>query len=1791
MEIDETVPPEMEPEMEQETETERDTERETETEQETEQEPQQPEPGPEQEPEQEPQPQLPEQPEPPEPAREQGSQPQLVQETSEPEQAPQPDSCVSAFELNQLRHASVRIGLVARVLSGAEALNAYKTEMDEFGNVRRRAIDSAGGRDAQARRMLVPASVQRPGMTSRDDHLDRLEQLARREPKVRANFPADARAAQQQLDSAAFNGDETKLSLLLAGPTDGLAWGRALCSATRRGHLGALRVLAAAPCVNLAGLCDGVTAMHVAAEVNSHQAARMLLDAPNGGPRLLLQAWADADSVFATLGVGEDGRASVSALRQLSKKLDRTEAEVEVQLAFGEGEEGSRVGPSDRWFQKFWPKHRPRTSPLCIAAEIGHAEVLAVCLQSVAAARDRSLVWGHEIARVFHTAVTRGHTDLISVYAETGAFDLSLDDARGYTALYSTARLGDKVCLQALLDAKADVHNGGSSARGATPLHVATQRGHAGIIAQLLTARADVNAATAPEGFTPLHVGAAEGQATVFNQLLLAGARWGGKDEQGRTPLDVAVSCGQHGSVAELIALEAQFTYEHAPKCLTVTVLSAARLPKADFIGQNDVYVIVKAGDATQRTATIDNGGSDVEWNPPDGIRLKFPFEAGSMPSVLKFTVMDEDVGDADDMIGWAEFSLLDHGLTASDERKLRHDHKGEEDCWSRDESLRLSIRKWGKVKQSDATLQVKIALEEQTKSESVAEPAAGAAVSRPVSTPVDRGAGWTVLHAAADADHVSAVAVLMTNPNAQVMLESKWFDPASRSEWTPLMLACLRGHVNTVSCLCNAKADVGYRNGNGWDALWVAANDGRAEVVDLLLDSGASELTDRKDHQGVTPLMAAAQSGQSDTMRSLLEHELNSRRHQRAAKQRRQLERGMVEEPDEPEKKSAHDQTLSANLRTVLLAALLKSDTVILESAFALGADAGLQDQFGCSPGQHALQHAACNHLILRRLARAGTNLFCGRTMPAISVLYELEMQLGLLKRKEEPERLTEFACELKRAIATRLDGQPVWVNRIIDSTVGSHLGWDQDDLWIADTDAVVRALRTGISRLRKAAQREDARIRTGSKTYRMTIHETVLLNTVKLPEAFKRRPGLIKQIDSQIDPFQRTPLIVAVSQGNVRWFEQLLERGADIRPQDGRGWTVLHHAVAKDNLSAAKQIMDHAAAAGLHVKAYVDMEGKFQETAYELAMQALDDAREIYEDTKWDPKANEVQVAEKRQKLEHAQEFVDLLYVHGASDALGRLRVRHRRQLFCCAAAPLALLHAAAGSLALLVVSPSLNEIPIALPHSHKDYRNAFMAAAGFLTFMFLLAVLSPIVESNVPTIMFVAIIILLQVGVSSRVLREETYNRQLVRTTTPIFSNGIDPQSVLLLVLILIQVLQQSAWGFVSAFAWEGGAVFVFQAALLSTDALRDATAACVDFPLCKSLVDTGNATCDVEFCPLCRNAGICDAICGFCRDSWLLDNWFALACSLVALIVLLNFSAFSTLALSLASVRSKALQDKLPAIRADNDYRLPMEHVTVPYLVQCASPIVVYNLLRMATCVAPSDSTSNQMLVNMTRDSSAVLHASPPTQCWDGWRAMLAPFAMVVLLIWQVICSVFARFLCQPRVPYGTVGLHFAERFDACGGVIKLIMAAVAAFCVTMPVVTTTSAVLGNGVLLAMAHTHPPFAHEWLDNVTKAGYVAAIAASTVATFAATVCDVDQDGGSTCGHYPEILLVVIWIGICGSTIHVVSNDRGFGRGLRQRPALVVGDPTRRASYRAHVAGKADATHEDEESAGASP
>ena len=80
----------------------------------------------------------------------------------------------------------------------------------------------------------------------------------------------------------------------------------------------------------------------------------------------------------------------------------------------------------------------------------------------------------------------------------------------------------------------------------------------------------------------------------------------------------------------------------------------------------------------------------------------------------------------------------------------------------------------------------------------------------------------------------------------------------------------------------------------------------------------------------------------------------------------------------------------------------------------------------------------------------------------------------------------------------------------------------------------------------------------------------------------------------------------MIAAAEKNA-WFDQLLEQGAGVLHCDSAGWTVLHHAVAKNNATAAQRTIDHAGKMGLDVAAFVDCESKHQETAYELAWKAL--------------------------------------------------------------------------------------------------------------------------------------------------------------------------------------------------------------------------------------------------------------------------------------------------------------------------------------------------------------------------------------------------------------------------------------------------------------------------------------------------------------------------------------------------------------------------------------------------------
>ncbi len=95
-------------------------------------------------------------------------------------------------------------------------------------------------------------------------------------------------------------------------------------------------------------------------------------------------------------------------------------------------------------------------------------------------------------------------------------------------------------------------------------------------------------------------------------------------------------------------------------------------------------------------------------------------------------------------------------------------------------------------------------------------------------------------------------------------------------AELTLLMLASVRGHIATASCLLNAGADPNAVNINGETALILAASARWPDVVRVLIAAGAE--VDHRDALGMTAVHRAVLGGThrltsaTDTVRALLD-------------------------------------------------------------------------------------------------------------------------------------------------------------------------------------------------------------------------------------------------------------------------------------------------------------------------------------------------------------------------------------------------------------------------------------------------------------------------------------------------------------------------------------------------------------------------------------------------------------------------------------------------------------------------------------------------------------------------------------------------------------------------------------------------------------------------------------------------------------------------------------------------------------------------------------------------------
>ncbi|KFQ83404.1 Ankyrin repeat and SOCS box protein 3 [Phoenicopterus ruber ruber] len=123
---------------------------------------------------------------------------------------------------------------------------------------------------------------------------------------------------------------------------------------------------------------------------------------------------------------------------------------------------------------------------------------------------------------------------------------------------------------------------------------------------------------------------------------------------------------------------------------------------------------------------------------------------------------------------------------------------------------------------------------------------------------------GMCALHLSARHGSLESVRVLLeagADPN-EVTTEAT----------TPLFLAVENGHADIVKFLLQHGANVkGLHSWSGWNSLHQASFQGCTEIMKILLEKGASK--ECEDDFGITPLFVAAQYGKLESLRLLVSH------------------------------------------------------------------------------------------------------------------------------------------------------------------------------------------------------------------------------------------------------------------------------------------------------------------------------------------------------------------------------------------------------------------------------------------------------------------------------------------------------------------------------------------------------------------------------------------------------------------------------------------------------------------------------------------------------------------------------------------------------------------------------------------------------------------------------------------------------------------------------------------------------------------------------------------------------
>ncbi|XP_039593324.1 transient receptor potential cation channel, subfamily N, member 1 isoform X2 [Polypterus senegalus] len=517
-------------------------------------------------------------------------------------------------------------------------------------------------------------------------------------------------------------------------------------------------------------------------------------------------------------------------------------------------------------------------TPLHYSARVGNADVLLEMLKNF-----RS----HQLQQVINKqakngwspllmAAERGHTEIVKILLQNHA-RVDVFDEHGKAALHLAAENGNKEIADILLQHKAFVN--AKTKLGLTPLHLAAQNGYNRLVKLLVeTHMASIDVLSLTKR-TPLHVAALSGQLDVCSTLLNIKADINATDIHGQTPLHLAAE-NDHSEVVKLFL-------KHKPELATTaneegSTCAHIAASKGSVAVIKELLKFNKNGVTSARNKTNDSSPLHLAAAGGHTDVVKVLLEAGASASeenaegmtAVHLAAKYGHINVLDALKGTMSFKIhsTKTGLTA-----LHVAAQFGQVDFVREILTKVPATVQSEVPQS--TMEGRL-IREHT-SESGYTPLHLAAqsghenlvrlllnypgVQADAQTHLQ---GSTPLHLAAQNGHTAVVGLLLSKSTSHLLLKDK------RGR-TCLHLAAANGHSQMVRVLLGQGAEINDVDKNGWTPLHFAAKSGFLETVRFLVESGASSKLECKE--GKLPIQYAAEENHQETLSFLLRRGSNS--------------------------------------------------------------------------------------------------------------------------------------------------------------------------------------------------------------------------------------------------------------------------------------------------------------------------------------------------------------------------------------------------------------------------------------------------------------------------------------------------------------------------------------------------------------------------------------------------------------------------------------------------------------------------------------------------------------------------------------------------------------------------------------------------------------------------------------------------------------------------------------------------------------------------------------------------